>query len=259
MQIVSRGFRIRFRVHGHGPAVLLLHEFGGSGRSWSAYLRRFSDRFTLVSVDALGHGESDRPHDPGAYRLADRMGDFVAVLDVLEIDRAHVWGYSMGGRNAWGLLACAPERVSSLIVGGAGPPLPGSGPEPDYLEARADALQRGDWPGFWKVLSGTEAGDDAGTRLFRERFERDNDPRALAAVSLALRDWPDLPVMTGLPASCHYAGSRDGFLERVKAGARVLGGTLHVIDGVGHEAHFRSVDEVAGIVHRHLALAGGGA
>jgi pimeloyl-ACP methyl ester carboxylesterase len=256
MQVTSRGFRIHFQVHGAGAPVLLLHEFGGSGRSWLPYLRDFSKRYALVAVDALGHGRSDRPQEPHAYETRGRVSDFVAVLDALGIDRAHVWGYSMGGRNAWAILAHAPERVASLAVGGAGPPLPGDDDGPDYLEARAGALSRGDWRGFWRVLTPDGAEEGPGVRVFRERFERNNDPAALAAVSLALREWPELSPMARIPPSCHYAGALDGFLRRVQAGAAVLGGAMHVIEGVGHEAHFKADRAVAAIVRTHLDRVG---
>jgi pimeloyl-ACP methyl ester carboxylesterase len=252
MQIISRGFRIHFQVHGGGAPVLLLHEFGGSARSWLSYVRRLSPGFMFLAVDALGHGYSDRPHEVQAYDTRDRVADFVAVLDELDIERVHVWGYSMGGRNAWAMLAHAPERIASLVVGGAGPPGPGDDDGPDYLDARAAMLARGDWQGFWKVLTpdGAEAGP--GVQAFRERFERDNDASALAAVSLALRNWPELPAGIRVPPSCHYSGERDGFLPRVRAGAAQLGGQLHVIEGVGHEAHFKAEGRVAGIVRDHL-------
>ncbi|OOG23850.1 hypothetical protein B1C78_09980 [Thioalkalivibrio denitrificans] len=253
MQTVSpRGFRIRYQVHGTGVPVLLLHEFGGSGRSWLPYIRRMPEGFMAVAVDALGHGGSDCPREADAYVSAGRVADFTAVLDALGIGRAHVWGYSMGGRNAWAMLAHAPERIASLIVGGAGPPGPDDDDGPDYLEARAAALARGDWGAFWRVLTPDGAEEGPGVQVFRRRFEQDNDARALAAVSLALREWPALPPRRGVPMSCHYAGALDGFLPRVRAGAAQLGGVLHVIEGVGHDAHFKAVGEVSEIVRDHL-------
>lgn len=252
MQVDSRGYRIHYEVHGTGAPVLLLHEFGGSARSWLPYVRVFSGRFMLVAMDALGHGRSDRPHEGGVYGNAERAAHCLAVLNALHIDRVHVWGYSMGGRDAWALLAQAPERVASLIVGGAGPPGAQNDDGPDYLNARAAALAAADWEGFWKVLTPDGAEDGPGVREFRRRFERGNDPLALAAVSLALRHWPSLPGQGPWPPSCHYAGARDGFLPRVRAGAEFLGGALHVIDGVGHEAHFKAVPAVSEVVGEHL-------
>jgi pimeloyl-ACP methyl ester carboxylesterase len=252
MFVHSRGYDVYVEVHGTGDPVLLLHEFGGSTRSWTPYLRELQEHFTLVAVDALGHGRSDRPDETEAYSVRGRVMDFVAVLDALAIGRAHVWGYSMGGRNAWAMLAHARERIASLIIGGAGPPLPTDDDGPDYLEARAKALMRGDWQEFWQVLTPEDGDEGPGVRAFRERFERQNDPRSLAAVSLALREWPTYMSAGRIPRSCHYAGEHDGFLPRVQAGAAALGGEMHVIGGVGHDAHVRARPQVVVLVRDHL-------
>ncbi|MBK6432433.1 alpha/beta fold hydrolase [Candidatus Amarolinea dominans] len=41
--------------------------------------------------------QSDKPHDPAAYVLEKQAGDIVAVLDKLGVDKAHYFGYSLGG------------------------------------------------------------------------------------------------------------------------------------------------------------------
>jgi pimeloyl-ACP methyl ester carboxylesterase len=77
--------------------------------------------YQLVLVDARGHGNSDKPHDPEAYGLDDRVGDVVAVLDSLTIRQAHFWGYSMGGWIGFGMAKFAPVRVDRLVIGGSHP------------------------------------------------------------------------------------------------------------------------------------------
>ena len=49
------------------------------------------------------------------------MADVVAVLDDLDINKAHFMGYSMGGKTGFGIAKYAPERFMSLIIGGMGP------------------------------------------------------------------------------------------------------------------------------------------
>jgi pimeloyl-ACP methyl ester carboxylesterase len=53
--------------------------------------------------------------------LQKRVGDVVAVLDALHIQKAHFFGYSMGGWIGFGMAKYAPERVHALIIGGAHP------------------------------------------------------------------------------------------------------------------------------------------
>lgn len=79
-----------------------------------------ADEFRLVVVDHRGHGLSDRPHDPSAYAMELRAA-VVAVVDELEIDRAHVVGISWGGRLGFGLVEHAAERVRSLTAIGQHP------------------------------------------------------------------------------------------------------------------------------------------
>lgn len=80
-----------------------------------------ADRFRLIFVDHRGHGRSDKPHDADAYAMPLRVADVVAVLDELQIRRAHLLGISWGGRLCFGVGRHAPERVRSLIAIGQHP------------------------------------------------------------------------------------------------------------------------------------------
>jgi pimeloyl-ACP methyl ester carboxylesterase len=112
--------RIHYRVVGKGPPLALMHGGGGSSKyfdfmGWTAGLE---DRYRLLLIDARGHGLSDKPHEPEAYRRRLMAGDVVKVLDDQGIDEAHYFGYSMGGAIGWGLAKYYPKRVKSLIIGG---------------------------------------------------------------------------------------------------------------------------------------------
>ena len=116
----------RLRVVELGPAdgeiVLALHGFASSaegnwlGAGWERPLTDAGYRF--VAFDLRGHGSSDRPAPPEAYRLTTLADDAVAVLDAVGADRAHVLGYSLGSRIALELARRAPERMLSLNLGG---------------------------------------------------------------------------------------------------------------------------------------------
>ena len=87
----------------------------------SRALQGVADEFRLIFVDHRGHGRSDKPHETKDYEMAVRVADVVAVLDELDIRRAHVVGISWGGRLCFGLGEHAPERVRSLVVIGQQP------------------------------------------------------------------------------------------------------------------------------------------
>jgi len=112
--------RIHFVERGAGLPVLLIHGAFGSATRFldNPFGRRLSGNHRVIAPDSLAHGESDAPPDPRCYRAEARASHLVAVLDALEIERAHVVGYSMGGWMASALAARSPERIASLSIGG---------------------------------------------------------------------------------------------------------------------------------------------
>ena len=84
-------------------------------------LATFPGEFRLIFVDHRGHGRSDKPHDAAAYAMPIRVGDVVAVLDDLRVERSHFIGISWGGRLCFGIGEHAPERIRSLVTIGQQP------------------------------------------------------------------------------------------------------------------------------------------
>lgn len=120
---ISDNRRIHYQVEGDGPPLLLHHGFTSSLEAWrffgfTSVLRQY---YQVIMFDALGHGQSDKPHETAAYTQVQRCRDAVAVLDALQIERAHFFGYSLGGWVGYGLVRHAPQRLSSLILGAAHP------------------------------------------------------------------------------------------------------------------------------------------
>lgn len=72
-------------------------------------------------IDLRGHGLSDKPHDPKLYSMKHLTSDIIAVMNDSGIEKAHFWGYSMGGHIGFGLTRYYPERFYSYIVGGISP------------------------------------------------------------------------------------------------------------------------------------------
>jgi pimeloyl-ACP methyl ester carboxylesterase len=75
----------------------------------------------LIFADHRGQGGSDKPYDPRAYALPTRVGDAVAVLDVLGIERAHFLGSSWGARLGFAFGEYAPGSVLTLVLCGNQP------------------------------------------------------------------------------------------------------------------------------------------
>jgi pimeloyl-ACP methyl ester carboxylesterase len=121
--VTNRGVCIHYEVVGDGPSLMLLHGGLSNLKSWyeTVYLETLRDDYQLVLIDIRGHGASDKPHDAEAYEMKLLVGDFTAVLDDLDIDKAHYFGYSLSGRLGFGAAKYAPKRFRSFIIGGAHP------------------------------------------------------------------------------------------------------------------------------------------
>jgi pimeloyl-ACP methyl ester carboxylesterase len=118
------GLSIAYDVAGEGPPVVLIHGFAASrvitwrNTQWIEWLKRAGRR--VIALDCRGHGESARPHDTASYNDELMIGDVLAVLDALEVTRADVMGYSMGGYMVANLLKLAPARVARAVIAGVG-------------------------------------------------------------------------------------------------------------------------------------------
>lgn len=124
MSFVSNdGIGIHYEVEGNGPPLVLQHGLSDSIEGWFefGYVERLKDEFQLIMIDARGHGESDKPHDPGAYNLKLMTGDVLAVLDRLHLARVFYAGYSLGCRIGFEIAKHAPERIHAFIMGGYHP------------------------------------------------------------------------------------------------------------------------------------------
>jgi pimeloyl-ACP methyl ester carboxylesterase len=105
---------------GEGTPILFIHEFGGNHASWEPQLRYFSRRHRCISYAARGYPPSDVPDSVEAYSQAIAADDAVAVLEALQIEKAHIVGLSMGGFCTVHFGLRTPERALSLTVAGAG-------------------------------------------------------------------------------------------------------------------------------------------
>ena len=113
------------------PPVLAVHGFGSDAEhTWGStgHLRALTVAGrTVIAPDLLGHGRSDKPHDPAAYSLSGLVDDLAAVVDRLGVAEVDVIGYSLGARLAIalagpGLDSAAPTSravaVRRLVLGG---------------------------------------------------------------------------------------------------------------------------------------------
>ncbi|ROZ89329.1 3-oxoadipate enol-lactonase [Gordonia sp. OPL2] len=95
-----------------GPVVVLSNSLGSTYRMWDAQLADLEERFRVVRYNTRGHGDSPVPAGP--YSIDDLADDLIALLDRLDVARAHVVGLSLGGMTAMRVAVRNPERVDRL-------------------------------------------------------------------------------------------------------------------------------------------------
>jgi len=114
------GVKLYYEETGAGVPVIFVHEYAGDHRSWEAQLRHFGQRYRAISYNARGYPPSDVPEDVGRYSQNRAADDIAAVLDHLQLNRAHVVGLSMGGFATLHFGFRHAPRARSLVVAGCG-------------------------------------------------------------------------------------------------------------------------------------------
>ncbi len=118
----AEGIQIYYTDEGEGVPVVLLHGFACNGHlEWrkNRVIEALRKEYRVIVPDQRGHGRSDKPHTPEQYGVQ-MVEDVVRLLDHLNIEKAHVVGYSMGGFITLKLIAMHPERLISAAPCGAG-------------------------------------------------------------------------------------------------------------------------------------------
>lgn len=169
------------------PVLLLCHPLGGDLHIWDAHLPEFTRHFRVVRYDSRGHGGSTAARAP--YSVT-RLGlDALAILDALEIDRAHVLGLSLGGAVAQWLLIHAPGRIERAVLANTAATF---GPAASWNE-RILAAQAQGMDSLWPATRGRWLGEafaaehEDVTDALRRTFVA-TAPEGYAAACAALRD-----------------------------------------------------------------------
>ena len=98
------------------PAVIFLHGFPESHRTWRSLAPKLQDRFYLVMPDQRGFAGSDRPQDEKAYRTDTLIDDIFGLADALGLERFALVGHDWGGAIAWAAALKRPERLTRLAI-----------------------------------------------------------------------------------------------------------------------------------------------
>ncbi len=112
--------RLYFEETGSGTPILFLHEFAADYTNWEPQMRYFSRGHRCIAYSARGYTPSDVPPSADDYSYKHFYTDALAVLDHLNIARAHFVGLSMGSYSSLQVALNAPERMLSMTLAGVG-------------------------------------------------------------------------------------------------------------------------------------------
>jgi 3-oxoadipate enol-lactonase len=115
MSTVSvNGITLACETHGFGEPLVLISGIGYDRWEWHRMVAGLAERFTVITFDNRGVGQTDKPAGPyTAQMLAD---DTAGLIQALGYERAHVLGHSMGGYIAQALALSHPESMDKLIL-----------------------------------------------------------------------------------------------------------------------------------------------
>jgi 3-oxoadipate enol-lactonase len=130
---VNQGTKIYWDEEGQGDPLLLIMGLGYPSIAWYRTRPVLAKSFRTIGLDNRGVGNSEMP--PGPYPIPVMASDAAAVLDAAGVDRAHVFGISMGGMIAQEFALQYSKRVRSLILGCTAPG------GPNAVRAEPEAVQ----------------------------------------------------------------------------------------------------------------------
>ncbi|MFO7794987.1 MAG: alpha/beta fold hydrolase [Promethearchaeati archaeon] len=104
-----------YEIHGEGYPVVMIMGLGANIYWWTPeFLEPMKNNFQTIIFDNRDAGRSDHANEQ--YQIADLATDTIKLMDMLNIDKAHILGISMGGMIAQEVTLNYPERVNKLVL-----------------------------------------------------------------------------------------------------------------------------------------------
>ena len=204
----ANGVKIHYIRQGAGEPVVLIHGLYASAvMNWQmpGIIAALAKDHDVIALDLPGHGLSDKPDDATAYGMQ-MVQDVVLLLDHLQIKKAHIVGYSLGGIVALKFIVDNPERVISGTLGGMG-----WMPEGGMMQRTWENMQPKTFrstPGICLTSVGQLAVTEAGIKSVKVPMEvlvGDQDPMHelyVMPLQSARPDWPVIQIQGAGHINC---------------------------------------------------------
>jgi 3-oxoadipate enol-lactonase len=214
----NQGARIYWDEQGSGDPILLIMGLGYPSYLWHRTRPTLKERYRTIALDNRGSGQSDAPSGP--YSIALMASDAAAALDAAGVERAHVFGLSMGGMIAQEFALQYPARVRSLILGCTAP----GGPNAVRAEKRVT-----------EILMGIGLGPEEHARAMRPYVYDSSTPLDRIEEDLAIRrQWFPKPEAYKAQLQGIYAWEAYSRLQKIAAPTLVIHGETDQLVPVGN-------------------------
>ena len=113
--ILVDGLRVNYKIAGSGPAILVLHGWGGSSNSWIKVQEFLAENgFKVIIPDLPGFGKTPSSKDPWGIKA---YVDFIlSFIKKIELENFILLGHSFGGRTSIRFAAHYPDMIKKLIL-----------------------------------------------------------------------------------------------------------------------------------------------
>jgi len=201
------GFQMSYVTGGQGAPIILIHGLGSDGANWRKVLPLLAEHYTVYAVDLLGCGESDKP--PIAYTIEAFAHYLRFFMDAVGIERAHLFGHSLGGGVALQTLYFSPDRVDRVVLVDSG----GLGRDVHWL-LRISTLPGADQ--VINLMSNPRSGITTLARRLEQRAKGQSDEAYQAEIA-------------GMLEKLRVSDARRSFLRMVRAIGSLSGQTVSAL------------------------------
>lgn len=216
------GLRLYARDYAHktpGHVIICLPGLSRNSKDFSQLCEHLNKSYRVLAVDFRGRGKSDYDNNPTNYQPAVYMGDMLALLNSLQLEKVILIGTSLGGLVSMLLTSVASDRIAAVILNDIGPEINLDGLEriKNYIGKDAPchswneaitavkAVHGSEYPDFtqqqWRDFANNLYREDDSGNIFLDYDKaiavpmQSEDNQASAAVDL----WPVFEAMTKLP------------------------------------------------------------
>lgn len=204
------------------PAIIFLHGFPESHRTWRHQMAALSDRYFCIAPDQRGYAASSKPQEISDYAVPHLVGDVIALADAFGLQTFTVAAHDWGGAIGWATAIGRPDRVERLIIANAPHPYiyqrslyedPGQREGAQYIrtfreESFIQAIEKNGPAWFFDTTFGERVGISFPQGERENYLQEWSNPGALRAMLNWYRASPiDIPAMDETP-------QRPEFLDR---------------------------------------------